>query len=87
MEIKKGDYFVITRGRKINNEPTYEGSWEGSVFQAGEICGCMVAATIMNEPHKGQIKSINLSEIKTITLTTKYIESVLGLPVPALPER
>ena len=67
-----------------DNKPSYDRSHEGMVYLAMESCFPMVAAKCVyvdnNHSYKsdclGKVISLNTSEIETMVLSKKYLESL-----------
>ena len=94
MDIESGEYFSITRGIRLNTTSLfsfsstevehYDRSYEGLIFLAEEVCYPMVAAKLVYSPTKkqwikvGDIIPVNLRELEIMTLTKKFVETVLS---------
>ena len=88
MTIERGDFFVVTRGFEYaglppatETKPQYSREHEGRIYRADEVCGPMVAATVIATtkgygPKVGQTISLNTTEVEVMTVTTEYVRLV-----------
>jgi len=100
VNLEPGEYFAVTRGHKHGDtsffdavitgsqirpqEVTYDRHYEGLIFMAVEVCGCMVAGNVLatttgyKKDMVGHTYSLNLTEIEAMSLTRKYVAAIIG---------
>lgn len=77
--------FLFTRQEESWKEPQdeedrYDRSYHNKVFFAAEVCGQLVAATLIHGGttwiHENQTISLNISEIEVMTVSKTYVAAL-----------